>query len=64
MAEMYRLLDTDIVEMLGLGRDWLWVDEEGLLRENPGPFFRIGSQDLWPIISKKRPSLGPNGPEG
>lgn len=65
MAEMYRLLDTNIVEIVGLGPIGLWVDEEGLLRENPGPFFRIGKPGVYgPIISKKGLLLGTGGPEG
>ncbi len=64
-SEMYRLLDTDIVERVRLGAAHLWIDEEGLLRESPGPFFRLGRGGAWgPIISKKGILLGCQGPEG
>src|SRR5438105_2543782 len=58
-AEMHRLLETDILESVPMGIVGLWVDEEGLLRPSPGPFFRIGKPGAWgPIISKKGLLLG------
>lgn len=51
---MQELLATDILECVGLGGPVkLWVDEEGLLKPTPGPFFRIGKAGTYsPIISK------------
>lgn len=40
LADMYKLIETDIIEAVRVGPNTiLWVDEEGLLRERPKPFF-------------------------
>ncbi len=63
--ELKKLLDTTIVEPVRMGAAHLWVDEEGLLKPEPGPFFRIGKPGAFgPIISKKGILLGCQGPEG
>jgi len=62
---MKKLLETTIVEPVRMGAAQLWVDEEGLLKPEPGPFFRLGIPGAYgPIISKKGILLGCQGPEG
>lgn len=47
LDDLYRLIETDIVEAVNLGRkQMLWIDEEGLLRKEVKPFFSfVGYED-------------------
>jgi hypothetical protein len=44
LKDMYRLIDCDLVECVSYGRDLdIWVDEEGLLKDNDKGFFMVPS---------------------
>lgn len=50
---LYALLDCTTVERvsLGAGQD-LWIDEEGLLKDEPGPFFAFEHNDDRPLCGR------------
>ena len=42
VAELYLVLGCEVVEFVPLGEDnFLYADEEGLIKDKPGPFFQI-----------------------
>jgi hypothetical protein len=51
LQSLYRLLGCNLVEAVELDdRHSLWVDEEGLMVENPGPFFAFkGGERPYPF---------------
>lgn len=53
LDELYRLVNCRTVEVvdLGGGQD-LWLDEEGLLTDDPGPFFAFIGREAHPFCGR------------
>lgn len=50
LAEIYRLCDCRCIEAVQVGEaETMYVDEEGLLVEQPKPFFSFAGREKYPI---------------